>query len=217
MITPNGVPRLAISNNQIIIVIMDIERILKTRENAIYYGIGEYQKDCFGWVGGNAPACFDDKYLSDKDNLYFYLTFQNPLNPNKQISIFTPDFDIALEYNTYPDCKLLLVEHELSSQSKSDRYKHPEIDEIYSIYEMSTEKDMPEKNCVIKFGGNVMPIQWGLDNDGKVVKDGNSFIFQINEICMKDISVFMAGCIYVYGKIEGNKVTNPFVAYWEYS
>ena len=95
---------------------MDIERILKTRENAIYYGIGEYQKDCFGWVGGNAPACFDDKNL-----------------------------DIALEYNTYPDCKLLLVEHELSSQSKSDRYKHPEIDEIYSIYEMSTEKDMPEK------------------------------------------------------------------------
>ena len=70
---------------------------------------------------------------------------QNPLNPNKQISIFTPDFDIALEYNTYPDCKLLLVEHELSSQSKSDRYKHPEIDEIYSIYEMSTEKDMPGK------------------------------------------------------------------------
>ena len=47
---------------------------------------------------------------------------------------------------------------------------------------------MPEKNCAIKFGGNVMPIQWGLDNDGKVVKDGNSFIFQINEICMKDIS-----------------------------
>ena len=29
---------------------MDIERILKTRENAIYYGIGEYQKDCFGWL-----------------------------------------------------------------------------------------------------------------------------------------------------------------------
>ena len=129
----NGAYFRTISNNQIIIVIMDIERILKTRENAIYYGIGEYQKDCFDWVGGNAPACFDDKYLSDKDNLYFYLTFQNPLNPNKQISIFTPEFDVALEYNTYPDCKLLLVEHELSSQSKSDRYKHPEIDEIYSI------------------------------------------------------------------------------------
>ena len=118
---------------------MDIERILKTRENAIYYGIGEYQKDCFvGLV--EMLKLFDDKYLSDKDNLYFYLTFQNPLNPNKQISIFTPEFDVALEYNTYPDCKLLLVEHELSSQSKSDRYKHPEIDEIYSIYEMSTEK-----------------------------------------------------------------------------
>lgn len=138
-------PAIPINNNQIIIVIMDIERILKTRENAIYYGIGEYQKECFGWVGGNAPACFDDKNLSKKDNVYFYLTFQNPLSPNKQISIFTPEFDVALEYNTYPDCKLLLVEHELSSQSKSDRYKHPEIDEIYSIYEMGTEKDMPEK------------------------------------------------------------------------
>lgn len=196
---------------------MDIERILKTRENAIYYGIGEYQKECFSWAGGNAPACFDDKNLSKKDNVYFYLTFQNPLNPNKQISIFTPEFDVALEYNTYPDCKLLLVEHELSNQSKSDRYKHPEIDNIYSIYEMSTEKDMPEKNCAIKFGGNVMPIQWGLDNDSKVTKDGNSFIFQINEICMEDIAIFMSGCIYVYGKIESNKVMNPFVAYWEYS
>lgn len=162
-------------------------------------------------VGGNAPACFDDKYLSDKDNLYFYLTFQNPLNPNKQISIFTPDFDIALEYNTYPDCKLLLVEHELSSQSKSDRYKHPEIDEIYSIYEMSTEKDMPEKNCAIKFGGNVMPIQWGLDNDGKVVKDGNSFIFQINEICMKDISF---SWLAVYMFMEKLKVIKSQIHLW---
>ena len=54
---------------------MDIERILKTRENAIYYGIGEYQKECFSWVGGNAPACFDDKNLDKKDNVYFYLTF----------------------------------------------------------------------------------------------------------------------------------------------
>ena len=62
-----------------------------------------------------------------------------------------------------------------------------------------------------------MPIQWGLDNDSKVTKDGNSFIFQINEICMEDIAIFMSGCIYVYGKIERNKVMNPFVAYWEYS
>jgi hypothetical protein len=54
-----------LATNQIIIVIMDIERILKTRENAIYYGIGEYQKDCFGWVGGNAPACFDDRLFQN--------------------------------------------------------------------------------------------------------------------------------------------------------
>ena len=48
---------------------MDIERILKTRENAIYYGIGEYQKDCFGWVGGNAPACFKYSfYIHNNDN-----------------------------------------------------------------------------------------------------------------------------------------------------
>ena len=159
---------------------MEIERILKTRENAIYYGICEYQKECFSWVGGNAPTYFDDKNILNNENFYFYLTFQNPLNPNKQISIFTPEFDVALEYNTYPDCKLLLFEHELSSQSKSDRYKHPEIDEIYSIYEMSIEKDMPEKDCAIKFGGNVMPIQWGLDNDSKVTKDLHKGYFRFH-------------------------------------
>ena len=109
---------------------MEIERILKTRENAIYYGICEYQKECFSWVGGNAPTYFDDKNILNNENFYFYLTFQNPLNPNKQISIFTPEFDVALEYNTYPDCKLLLFEHELSSKRKSDRYKNKEIDEI---------------------------------------------------------------------------------------
>lgn len=125
---------------------MDIERILKTRENAIYYGIGEYQKNALvGLVEMLQLALMIRIYL--KRQCLFYLTFQNPLSPNKQISIFTPEFDVALEYNTYPDCKLLLVEHELSSQSKSDRYKHPEIDEIYSIYEMGTEKDMPEKLC----------------------------------------------------------------------
>ena len=76
---------------------MDIERILKTRENAIYYALVNTKKTALVGLVEIAPACFDDKYLSDKDNLYFYLTFQNPLNPNKQISIFTPD--LILHWN----------------------------------------------------------------------------------------------------------------------
>ena len=195
---------------------MNIEKILKTRENAIYYGIDKYKEGCYSWVGGNAPAYFDDKTLSEKDKLYFYLTFRNPLNLNKQISIFTPEFDTALEYNSYPGCKVLLVEHELSEQSESEKYKHPEFDDVYSIYEIGEEKDSEIKNCVIKFGGNVIPIQWGLDNDGELAKAGYDFIFQINDI-VTNVDMFMAGCVYVYAEIKDNEVLNPFVAYWEYS
>mgnify|MGYP000234766411 CR=1 FL=1 len=113
---------------------MDIEEYLKQEKMQYTTALVNTKKTALVGLVEMLHACFDDKYLSDKDNLYFYLTFQNPLNPNKQISIFTPEFDVALEYNTYPDCKLLLVEHELSSQSKSDRYKHPEIDENFIQY-----------------------------------------------------------------------------------
>lgn len=133
-----------LATNQIIIVIMDIERILKTRENAIYYGIGEYQKTALVGLVEMLQlvlmiSIYRTKIISILSNI------SKPFKSQQANIYFTPEFDVALEYNTYPDCKLLLVEHELSSQSKSDRYKHPEIDEIYSIYEMSTEKDMPEK------------------------------------------------------------------------
>ena len=56
-----------------------------------------------------------------------------------------------------------------------------------------------------------MPIQWGLDNDGKVVKDGNSFIFQINEICMKDISF---SWLAVYMFMEKLKVIKSQIHLW---
>ena len=43
-----------------------------------------------------------------------------------------------LEFRFVEGTIKLYADDKLSSQSKSDRYKHPEIDEIYSIYEMST-------------------------------------------------------------------------------
>ena len=48
-----------------------------------------------------------------------------------------------------------------------------------------------------------MPIQWGLDNDGKVVKDGNGFIFQIQRNLHEKIFLFfMAGCYMFMEKIR---------------
>jgi hypothetical protein len=196
---------------------MNIQKIFITRERALYYDIHEYKKGSNSWIGGNAPRYFDKGDFFNDEKYYFYLTIQSPLNPDKQYSIFTPNFDIALEFNSYPECKVLLIEHELSEQSENDKYKHPEIDEIYEIYEIGEDKDGPEKNSAIKFGGKVIPIQWGLDNDGKVIKDGHQFIFQINEIGMGDIAEFMSGCLYVYGKLVDSEIKDPFIAYWEYS
>lgn len=196
---------------------MNLERIFGTRESALYYDIATYQEGSKSWAGGNAPMFFDEGDFFGSECYYFYLTFQNPINPKMQFSIFTPGFDTALEYNGYPGCKVMLVEHPLCDQSKSKRFKHPEIEDIYSIHETGEDQDGAEKNCVIKFGGKVIPIQWGLDNNSKVIRDGFDFIFQINEIGMGDIAEFMSGCIYVYGKIEENDISNLFVAYWEYS
>ena len=196
---------------------MNIKKILKTREDALYYDICEYKENCNSWVGGNAPKILDNISFPNMEKYYFYLTLQSPLNKERQYSIFTPDFDTSLEYNSYPNCKVLLIEHEISEQSNCTKFKHPEIDDISSLYEIGEDRDGPEKNNVIKFGGKAIPIQWGLDNDGKVTKDGYDFIFQINEIGMRGISEFMSGSIYVYGKIENENIENLFVAYWEYS
>lgn len=79
------------------------------------------------------------------EKYYFYLTLQSPLNKERQYSIFTPDFDTSLEYNSYPNCKVLLIEHEISEQSNCTKFKHPEIDDIYSLYEIGEDRDGPEK------------------------------------------------------------------------
>lgn len=196
---------------------MDFTKLLITRGAALYYEIADYREGSKSWAGGNAPAFFDEGEFFGGGNYYFYLTLQNPLDTDKQFSIFTPGFDTALEYNSYPGCKVILVEHPLCAQSKSCRFRHPEIVEVYSIQSIGEDKDNPEKNNAVKFGGKVIPIQWGLDNNGTVIKDGFDFIFQINEIGMGDIAEFMSGCIYIYGKVEENAVTGLFVAYWEYS
>lgn len=196
---------------------MDIEKIFKTRENALYYDIKTYKRDCYSWIGGNAPKCFDNKDLFHNRRYYFYLTLQSPLNPNKQFSIFTPDFDTALEYNSYPGCKVILIEHEISEQSEEVTYKHPDFHDVFSIYSIGEEKDSHQKNCIIKFGGNIIPIQPGMGRDEEVTANGYNFIFQINENPMGDISAFMSGGVFVYGQIVDNEIVNPFVAFWEYS
>ncbi|MDR2919647.1 MAG: hypothetical protein LBV72_09835 [Tannerella sp.] len=196
---------------------MNFRKLFVTRESALYYDITAYQEGCKSWIGGNAPKFFDTGDFFESEDYYFYLTLQSPINPDKQFSIFTPDFDTALEGNSYPGCKVILIEHTACVQSKNNRFRHPEIEDIYSIHEIGEDKDCPEKNNVIKFGGKAIPIQWGLDNDGKVTGDGFDYIFQVNEIGMGDIAAFMSGCVYVYGKVKENNITNLFVAYWEYS
>ena len=57
---------------------MNIKKILKTREDALYYDICEYKENCNSWVGGNAP-----KILDNISSLIWKILFL--LNPAKPI------------------------------------------------------------------------------------------------------------------------------------
>ena len=100
-------------------------------------------------LGGNAPKILDNISFPNMEKYYFYLTLQSPLNKERQYSIFTPDFDTSLEYNSYPNCKVLLIEHEISEQSNCTKFKHPEIDDIYSLYEIGEDRDGPGKKIML--------------------------------------------------------------------
>ncbi|MDR3295011.1 MAG: hypothetical protein LBT26_04150, partial [Clostridiales Family XIII bacterium] len=62
-------------------------------EKKLYY-LSYDHAGCCGWIGGNAPAYFDDKQalVNEADcKYYFYMAFVNPVN-NRMYSVFIPAF-----------------------------------------------------------------------------------------------------------------------------
>ena len=69
-----------------------------------------------GRIGGNIPAVF----LARKEDIEayrFYMTFQNPDEPQTFLSIFIPvDYEVMLDNSIYPNCSVKVFSNDFSKE-----------------------------------------------------------------------------------------------------
>ena len=110
-------------------VMENYANILAERKNCIPYeaGRGLSTGQSSGWIGGNAPAYFDDKADTIQEGdlgYYFYLSLIHPFKPASMISIFIPnDYEKYVEHNQYPDCSIKVMEHPMTDESLNDHLR----------------------------------------------------------------------------------------------
>lgn len=199
------------------------------RSKALIFEGKKFIEGDTSWIGGNAPAYFDNqedfqcKYSS---KYYFLLSLVNPLNPNMMFTIFFPrDYDEYLENNMYPNCTILLVEHPLSNESSKEVFTNPNMKK-YAINNCKLiNNDTSENhNFLVKFGGSPVHIQNKNIFTRELKADSFDFLFQIDEQGYPEEDDFIQGnypfsygAIYVYAQISNESVTAPVVGYWQFS
>lgn len=215
--------------------------ILGHRTDCIVYHaqVEVLNEDAAGWIGGNAPAYFDDE---NKNNLidqqiaihiqpegltyFFYLSLLHPFNPEKMISIFVPtDYDEYVEHNIYPDCVIKVIEHPISPESSKDIFTHPSlIKHSISQSEVVSDLDSMESPFLIKVGGTPRLIQQEDYYTTELQQASFSFFFQVDEegypetLLAEDGSYpFGFGALYVYAKIDKNEIMQPVAGFWQFS
>jgi len=203
--------------------------ILIERKESIIYQLDRNLDFGNGWIGGNAPAFFDDKsdLLSKSGKDYqFYLCFVNPLDKNNMISIFIPsEYENRVSNNIYPNCSLYMFEHPISKESLDSTYTEVGIVKHYiSEGIMVSEEQAFETPFFIKFGGKPFHIQEEKYYYTELRKDGYSFFCQIDEdgypggLFHSSTSLpFGFGAVYLYANIIEDSIKNPIVGYWQYS
>ncbi len=86
--------------------------------------------ECYGWVGGTAPAWFDHVNMPDGtatdhiDVARFGFFFTVAVTTDMAVSVFLPktvsgevDFDALIEHRSYPDCSIAVVRHPLTTET----------------------------------------------------------------------------------------------------
>ena len=207
---------------------MDITTLFYERSEHVSYVTTDFDKKIMSWVGGNAPAFFDDKIRiinAFKVEHFFYTTFLNPFDETEQMSIFIPkDYDIYLKYCYYPTCSIKIFSHPVTKQSNSDIYTHPYITP-YSIIECPDFDDKikhPQEYPFIKLGGNPdLLYKNSIDCEQNILSDGNIFLFQVDERGYPDhtaqgSSAAMGfAALYVYAQIQ-DTIQHPVVGFWQF-
>ena len=168
-----------------------------------------------GRIGGNIPAVF----LARKEDIEayrFYMTFQNPDEPQTFLSIFIPaDYEVMLDNSIYPNCSVKVFSHDFSKESDDDAYTLEGITKAYltgynqvdGTFEFITKANIPAL------------IQDEAYYSAQLEKDGYRFFLQIDEDYYPDdllnVSyIFGYGALYLYRHEDSGEVIAGF---WQYS
>ncbi|MBG9456446.1 hypothetical protein ABE61_21120 [Lysinibacillus sphaericus] len=202
--------------------------ILVERKESIIFQLNRNQNVGNGWIGGNAPAYFDEKseLLSAIESEYhFYLCFVSPLDKNNMISIFIPkEYENRVSKNIYPNCSLYVFEHPVSKESIDSTYtKFGMVKHYISEGILVSDEQAFDTPFFIKFGGNPFLIQEEYYYT-ELEKDKYSFLCQIDEDGYPDglfdsrtSLPFGFGAVYLYAIVTEDSIKNPIVGYWQYS
>ena len=205
------------------------KNLLIERTESILFQLDNKQNVGNGWIGGNAPAYFDDKseLFSEIGSAYqFYLCFVNPLDKNTMLSIFIPkEYEHRISKNIYPNCSLYVFEHPVSEESLVSTYTDFGIVKHYiSEGRLVSEAQAFDTSFFIKFGGSPFHIQEEEYYYKELEKNGYRFLCQIDEdgypseLFHADTSFpFGFGAVYLYAFVTENSVKNPIAGYWQYS
>ncbi|MCM3293284.1 hypothetical protein M3661_24540 [Paenibacillus sp. MER 180] len=202
-------------------------KMLKERKECMLFQTSE--NDCRnGWIGGNAPAYFDElEDMVNKDmERYFYLSIVNPFDETEMISIFAPkQFEDRISKNRYPNCSLFTMKHPKTEESKLDTFTDPDLVKHYiSEANIVSDKASFEERFLIKFGGTPRHIQGEKYYYKGLHDDGFDFLFQVDEDGYPDTLIkprksypFAFGSVYLYAQMLEDSIENPIKSYWQYS
>jgi len=208
-----------------------------SRASSLCYYLFDVEENNRGWVGGNAPAYFDDKQsmVNEPDCPYrFYLTAVNPIN-GKMLTVFIPSFDIYNSHKVYPDCAIKVFEHEVSPESQLRLYElfEDEPQEKKTKYQQDFDYSQPtiRKTYLSETGTGKPFFQLGgypnlLQDDkyyySELEKDGYGFFGLADEDGYLNGMIhgnepFCYGAIYLYAKIENNAARDIIAGFWQNS
>ncbi|MBM6385029.1 MAG: hypothetical protein JSY10_13745 [Paenibacillus sp.] len=185
------------------------------------------------WIGGNAPAFFDDNaafaFLREQ-NYLFYLSVtlpdtdsMEPVLGQEMISVFVPaDYEKYLENDIYPTCDIHVFQHPFSPESALETYTNPALVK-YSLTEWTRVEDgaVTDEPYVVRIGGTPKLIQQEDSYLAALHQDGYEFFIQIDEEGYADGTVeeyvFGYGALYLFAKFDNGKWIDPIAGFWQYS
>nr|WP_154896237.1 hypothetical protein [Paenibacillus xylanexedens] len=185
------------------------------------------------WIGGNAPAYFDDNpefsFLREQ-NYLFYLSVtlpdtdaMEPVPGQEMISVFVPaDYEKYLEHNIYPTCDIQVIQHPASTESALETYTNTVLHK-HSLTEWTWIEDgaAADEPCLVRIGGTPRFIQQEDSYLTALHHDGYDFFIQIDEDGyadgMVEEYVFGYGALYLFAKFDDGKIIDPLAGCWQYS